>query len=119
MQIVKDDPVPEELNKYIKDKKVVIFSLSYCPYCQRACQLLNNLNIKPEVINIDKIPSLKNNQNFKNILDKHSNIRTLPKIYIRKRCIGGYSDLYDLFTENKLFEIFKKENIEHIEDDYY
>jgi len=111
--------IPDVLNKYLKSKKVVIFALSYCPYCLKASQLLNNLNIKPDIINIDKIPSLKNDKDFKNILDRHSNISTFPKIYIGTKCYGGYSELYDLFTQNRLFEILKKENIDFIEDDFY
>jgi len=119
MQNDKDNFVPEILKKYLKPKKVVIFSLSYCTFCQRACQLLNNLNIKPEIINIDKNQNLKNDKNFKKIFDQHSKISTFPKIYIGTKCYGGYSDLYDLFTENKLFEILKKESIDFIEEDYY
>ena len=115
----KTNKIPDALNKYLKPKKVVIFSLSYCPYCLKASQLLSNLNIKPEMIYIDKVPSLKNDKDFKIILDKHSNISTFPKIYVGTKCLGGYSDLYDLFTQNKLFEILKKENIDYIEEDYY
>lgn len=109
----------DTLSKLIKPKKVVIFALSYCPYCTKAYQLLSNLNIKPEIINVDKVPSLKNDKDFKMILEKHSNMNTYPKIYIGTECYGGYSDLYDLFTQNKLFEILKKENINFIEEEYY
>ena len=115
----KNEKIPDVLGKYLKPKKVVIFALSYCPYCLKASQLLNNLNIKPEVINVDRAPILKNDKDFRNILDKHSNISTFPKIYVGTKCLGGYTDLYDLFTQNRLFEILKKESIDFIEDDYY
>lgn len=114
-----NNKIPDALRTYLKQKKVTIFALSYCPYCSRAVQLLSNLNIKPELINIDQIPDLKNDKNFRSVLDKDSNLNTFPKIYFGTKCYGGYSDLYDLFTENRLFEILKKENIDYIEEDYY
>ena len=73
--------------------------------------VLNNLNVKPEIINLDRITSLKNNKLTKDILIKHSDNSNFPKIYFGTNCVGGYSDLYDLFTQNKLFEFLKKENI--------
>lgn len=114
-----NDKIPEVIEKFFKPKKVVMFALSYCPYCLKAFQLLNNINIKPEVINVDRVASLKNDKEFRNILDKHSNKTTFPKIYVGNKCLGGYTDLYDLFTQNRLFEILKKENIDFIEEDYY
>ena len=119
MQKKEETKIPEILSKFLKTKKVVIFSLSSCAYCMKASQLLNNLNVKPEIIYIDRVSSLKNNKDFKVILDKHSDLSTFPKIYFGSNCVGGYSDLYDLFTQNKLFEFLKKENIDFIEEDYY
>ena len=111
--------IPDEISKYLKSKKVVIFGNSNCAYCMKASQLLNNLNVKPEIINLDRITSLKNNKLTKDILIKHSDNSNFPKIYFGTNCVGGYSDLYDLFTQNKLFEFLKKENIDFIEEDYY
>jgi len=116
---INNNNTQDALNKYLKPKRVTVFAMSYCPYSSRAIQLLNNLNIKPEVINIDQIPDLKNDKNFRSALDRDSNISTFPKIYIGIKCYGGYTDLYDLFTENRLFEILKKANIDFIEEDYY
>jgi glutaredoxin 3 len=113
--------IPEEISKHFKLKKVVIFSFSNCVYCTKASELLNNLNVKPDIVKIDRINSLKNNNNkeIKDLLIKQSNNKDFPKIYIGTNYIGGYSDLYDLFTQNKLFEILKRENIDFIEEDFY
>ena len=110
---------PTALLKYLKPKKVVIFAKSFCTFCTKANQLLSNLNIIPDIIYIDKDPKLKDDNNFIKILEKHSNITTYPKIYIGLNCYGGYSNIYDLFTQNKLFEILKKEKIDFIQEDYY
>jgi glutaredoxin len=107
------------LNKYISSGKVVIFAYSYCPNCTKATELLSNLNINAEIFLLDKDPNLKQNKKLKSALEINSNSNVYPKIYLGLSCIGTYSDLYDLFTQNKLFEILKSEGINFIEDDYY
>jgi glutaredoxin len=108
----------EKIN-FISPKKVCIFAYSYCPYSNKAAELLSNLNIEADIIYIDKHPELKINKDFKKALDKHSGTDIYPKVYIGLSCVGSYRDLYDLFTQNKLFDILKSEGIEYMEDDYY
>ncbi len=116
---MKKSSLPENLKNYISNSKVVIFAYSYCPNCQKASALLSNLNIKAEIVYIDRDEKLKFNKQFKEDLDRHSNIDIYPKIYTGLYCLGSYSELYDLFTNGKLFEILKCNAIKFIEDDYY
>lgn len=109
----------DQIIKLISPGKSVIFAYSFCPYCLKAAELLSNLNIKTDIVYVDKEENFKFNNEFKQALNRHSGIETYPKIYLGLFCVGGYSDLYDLFTDNKLFEILKSEGIEFIEDDYY
>jgi glutaredoxin 3 len=112
--------IPVEISKHLKLKKVVIFGISNCVYCMKASELLNNLNVKPEMINLDRNSNLKSNyKDIKDLLIKQTNNNDFPKIYFGTNYIGGYSDLYDLFTHNNLFEILKRENIDFIEEDFY
>lgn len=72
-------------------KKVEIYTLAYCPYCQKAKFLLKNHNVEFTEISCDE-----NEEDMREQLTKKYNLKTLatfPQIIIDDINIGGYSDL--------------------------
>jgi glutaredoxin 3 len=106
------DKLATQLSNYVKPKTVFVFSKSYCPYCDRAKELLNNLGIPHKAIEVDQVPSLDSDKDFINYLHKHSGFSTYPKVYIGDKCIGGFTDLNKLYSNMKLFNLLKNEGIE-------
>jgi glutaredoxin len=105
---------------YIEYGRAVIFALSYCPFTVKAEQLLSNLNISSKIVYLDMDnPTHKIDKEFKVALESNSGIDTYPIIYLGLVCVGGYIDLYDLFTQNKLFELLRSEGIDYMDEDYY
>lgn len=76
--------------------QVEIYTWSYCPYCVRAKQLLEQRNISYNEYIID------NNTTKKRELQSKTNQNTVPYIFIDNKFIGGYTELRNLDIEHGL-----------------
>lgn len=76
--------------------KVKIYTTPVCPYCMKAKELLNSLNIEFEEVNV-----AENTEEREKII-KDYGWMTVPAIFIDGELIGGYDDLYKLNKEGKL-----------------
>ena len=76
-----------DIKRTIKKNPLVLFGLSYCPYCHKAKKLL--APYKPVVKDID----LDRNANgTRRALKKISGMKTFPQIFLKGRLLGGYED---------------------------
>jgi glutaredoxin 3 len=76
-----------EIKRIIKKNPLVLFGLSYCPYCHKAKELL--APYKPVVKDIDLN---KNANGTRRALKKISGMKTFPQIFLKGRLLGGYED---------------------------
>ncbi|KAJ5944718.1 hypothetical protein N7516_004886 [Penicillium verrucosum] len=74
----------------INDNAVVVFSKSYCPYCDSSKKLLDGLNAKYTALELDQD---EEGAAIQSALAELSGQRTVPNIFINKKHIGGNSDL--------------------------
>ncbi|EKV08124.1 Glutaredoxin Grx1, putative [Penicillium digitatum] len=74
----------------INDNAVVVFSKSYCPYCDSSKKLLDSLNAKYTTLELDLE---EEGAAIQSALAEISSQRTVPNIFINKKHIGGNSDL--------------------------
>ncbi len=81
---------------------VKIYTKDPCPYCTRAIQFLNNRDIAFEEID------LTGNESEMNRMKQETGWMTMPIIVINDQVIGGYTDLVELETTNKLNALLKK-----------
>jgi glutaredoxin 3 len=81
--------------------KVVIYSKTYCPYCDRAKHLLNSKGVSYEEHNIENKPD-----EMKKLMEK-TGMRTVPQIFINDQLIGGFDDMNALEKAGKLDELLK------------
>lgn len=81
--------------------KVVIYSKNYCPYCDRAKNLLKSKGVSFEEHNIENKP-----EEMKALMEK-TGMRTLPQIFINDTLIGGFDDMNALDKEGKLDPLLK------------
>ena len=76
-----------DIKRTIKKNPLVLFGLSYCPYCHKAKKLL--APYKPVVKDID----LDRNANgTRRALKKISGMKTFPQIFLKGRLLGGYEE---------------------------
>jgi glutaredoxin 3 len=77
--------------------KVKIYSTALCPYCIRAKQLLDSQGIVYEEIRVDIDKAIRNE------MERLSQRRTVPQIFIGDQHVGGFDDLKALYDKGELF----------------
>ncbi len=81
-------------------KKVEIYTLSYCPFCQKAKMFFNEHNL-----DFKEIPCDDDEEEKREELTKKFNLKTLatfPQIIINDKNIGGYSDLIEKYNSKQI-----------------
>lgn len=76
---------------------VVIYSTTYCPFCDRAKELLTSLGAAYENIDVQENPDRR-----MEMVEKAGGLRTVPQIFINDEHIGGYDQLAALHAEGGL-----------------
>ncbi|EHS63511.1 uncharacterized protein PGTG_21687 [Puccinia graminis f. sp. tritici CRL 75-36-700-3] len=88
--------IQKSIDTLISSNKVLIFSKSYCPYCDRSKSFLNDKlkskQIKIKSLELDLEP---NGSIIQTLLSKRLNKEkiTVPQIFINSQHIGGCDDL--------------------------
>jgi glutaredoxin 3 len=77
--------------------KVVVYTMDYCPYCERAKSLLQRKGISFEEIRLSE-----EDEASWDALEKRSGMKTMPQIFADDRLIGGYTDLAALDARDGL-----------------
>ena len=76
--------------------KVVIYTSSFCGYCTAAKTFLTQKGISFKEINISTKPELRQE------LYRKWNWNTVPLVVINNKLVGGYRELVNLDSFNKL-----------------
>lgn len=75
---------------------VLIYTTRWCPFCQRAVQLLDSKGVSYTNVDVDDDPSQRQ------IMIERAGRRTVPQIFIGDTHVGGCDDLYALEREGRL-----------------
>lgn len=96
----------ESVLEYVRDtanrSPAVIFSKSYCPYCNRAKKKLQDLKIQYVAIEVDLV---QNQQELVDALFELTNQRTFPNIFIKGIHVGGCDDLFNKLGDGTVQQI--------------
>ena len=85
---------PKDYSDTIKNNKVAIFSVTYCPHCARSKSLVKDAYVV-------EVNTLKNEEDVRKFLNETTGQRTFPKNFINGEFIGGNSDLEKLMASGK------------------
>lgn len=99
-----------KFDDYVKPGQVFIFSKSYCPYCDRAKQILKDLKVAFKAVECDNVSVPKT------VIDevqKKSGVKTYPNIWVGNTSIGGCDNLRAALSNGKLYELLDKEGIRY------
>ena len=81
-------------------KKIIMYTASYCPFCNNAEQLLSNKGFAiDEKIYVDQDPEVLSS------MMKITGKRTVPQIFIGKNYIGGFDELRKIDLSGELDRI--------------
>ncbi len=83
--------------------KITVYTTSYCPYCNRAKQLLRRKGIAFEEIDAEGDDALRA------WLVEKTGQQTVPQIFAGERSLGGFSDIDALDRQGKLDPILRGE----------
>jgi len=75
---------------------VVMYTTSWCPYCERARKLLKSKNVSFSEIDIESAAEKRAE------MRNRSGRTSVPQIFIGDHHVGGSDDLHDLEDEGKL-----------------
>jgi glutaredoxin 3 len=67
-----------------------MYTTSWCPYCERARQLLARKGVAFEEIDVEASPDQRSE------MQARSGRRSVPQIFVGSTHVGGSDDLYDL-----------------------
>ena len=76
---------------------VLMYSTTWCPYCERARALLARKSVEVREIKLDDEPAER-----ETMLKRSGGRRTVPQIFIGDRHVGGFDDLYALDQSGEL-----------------
>ena len=76
--------------------KVGMYTTEWCPYCRRAEALLRAKGAEIEMIDVDAQPDRRAE------MQRRSNRRTVPQIWIGDTHVGGCDELHELERQGRL-----------------
>ncbi len=96
-----------------KNQPIVMFSLEWCEFCWSVRKLFAKCGIEYCSIDLDSVEYQKNDfgGQIKAELTARTGCVTIPQIFIGGDFIGGCTDTFDMYKENKIQELLQKNNI--------
>ncbi|KAL2263519.1 hypothetical protein VTK26DRAFT_6420 [Humicola hyalothermophila] len=88
----------QKAQQLIDDNAVMVFSKSYCPYCNNTKRILDGLNAKYKAYELNQE---SDGADIQNALHQMTGQRTVPNIFIGRVHIGGNSDLEAVVQNGK------------------
>ena len=79
--------------------KVVVYTMTVCPYCNAAKELLRSMGVAFEEVNLDEHPERWGE------CEKRSGRQTVPQIFWGERHIGGCDDLMAMKRSGELAKL--------------
>ena len=82
------------------EKQIEIYTLDYCPFCQKAKMFLDS-----QKVSYNEISCEDNEEEMREFLTKKYNLpslATFPQIIIDGKNIGGYSDMIEKYNNKEL-----------------
>jgi glutaredoxin 3 len=84
---------------------VVTFTKSFCPHSQKVKKLFTDNNVKFQDFQIDGRPDM---DAIQDILKDLTGARTVPRVFVNGKFVGGGDDTVKLFQEGKLQPMLKE-----------
>ncbi|XP_062456118.1 glutaredoxin-1 [Rhea pennata] len=80
----------------VRDGKVTVFLKPTCPYCRNAMMILREFNFMPGCLESVDVTGMDDVLDY---LQQTTGQGTVPRVFIGKTCIGGFSDLQKFYGQ--------------------
>jgi len=101
----------EEIDRLVKENKVMVFSKSTCPFCSRAKDVLRAEGVDFETLELDTLPPTEMEE-MQQHFAQLTGARTVPRIFIQGQCIGGCDDVLALQQSGTLADALGSERMQ-------
>ena len=98
--------VRERVNKLRSQHKVLVFSTTTCPYCRKARQALEEVGANAHVVELDQD---KDGPAIRDIMQKMTGAKTVPRVFINGRFVGGGDETLALKNSGELSKLLQEE----------
>ena len=83
--------VTKEIDSFVVENTIAMFSFSTCPFCRRAKDFLDAKGVQYSVMELDELDGNKGNE-IRSVLGKKTKRTSVPSIFIAGKYIGGCND---------------------------
>jgi glutaredoxin 3 len=90
--------IAEKITNIVKGNRVAVFSKTYCPHCSATKSSLSKAGVKFHLEELDNW----NNADMsaaQEFFAQTTGARTVPRVYIDGKCIGGNSDFQSMYVQ--------------------
>jgi glutaredoxin 3 len=90
--------IAEKITSIVKSNRVAVFSKTYCPHCSATKSSLSKAGVKFHLEELDNW----NNSDMtaaQEFFAQTTGARTVPRVYIDGKCIGGNSDFQAIYVQ--------------------
>ncbi|KAI8636350.1 thioredoxin-like protein [Parasitella parasitica] len=107
---IKTLSLKDEILGHIRDKQLIVFSKTYCPYSKKAKRILSSYNLK-EPLEVVEVDLRDDDYQVKMALNEISGRATFPNIFLNGQTIGGADDLEELHESGQLASLLRKSQL--------
>ncbi|KAL5109168.1 Glutaredoxin-1 [Taenia crassiceps] len=100
------------LCEYIADrinyKRIVLFTKYYCPYCKRTEKLFRKQlgrNLFKYNCDVIDVTNTAHEEEIMDELERMTGARTVPRVFINGKCIGGCDDTIEAYKSGRLWRM--------------
>ena len=102
--------VKSKVQDLIKGTQVLVFSKTYCPYCDEAKNIFRSAEVTFAAHELDK---MDDGADLQNALGEITGQKTVPNIFVNGQHIGGCSDLKAKIKNGELINILDTAGIHY------
>ncbi|XP_006394326.2 glutaredoxin-C1 [Eutrema salsugineum] len=97
--------VMNKVKEIVSSYPVVVFSKTYCGYCQRVKQLLTQLGASFKVFELDE---MSDGGEIQSALSEWTGQSTVPNVFIKEKHIGGCDSVMESNKQGKLVPLLNE-----------
>ncbi|XP_053720229.1 glutaredoxin 2 isoform X2 [Synchiropus splendidus] len=98
-------PCAQYVEDLVSQHCVVIFSKTTCPYCRMAKHVFDELGTAYRVVELDQHSE---GQRLQEALAHVTGARTVPRVFVNGKCIGGGTDTRQLHQQGRLLPLIQQ-----------
>ncbi|XP_010180081.1 PREDICTED: thioredoxin reductase 3-like, partial [Mesitornis unicolor] len=93
------DGLKLQVRTLIASHRVMIFSKSYCPYCNKVKELFRSLRVDYYALELDVVAD---GPSIQQVLAELTNQRTVPNVFVNGTHVGGCDSTYQAYQDGSL-----------------